>query len=204
MPRPARRPPSVTRSTPEPRHPSTSWPTPPRDRGECTAKGRRPQPTPLRGIRPLLVEDGLDLLVIDVRRVVPVVAGVDGLRQLLAVERLDGGLHRLVADADGVLRDRADHEAVADRVHLRLARVEADHDELRRVDAELLDGLHDTDRRTLVRAVDALEIGVRRDDRLREVGGLRLVAATVLHVDDLDVRLVLRHVVDEAVTAFLA
>ena len=57
----------------------------------------------------------------------------------------------------------------------------------------------DADGRALVGAVDALEVGVGRDDRLGDVGRLQRVATAVLDVHDLDVGLVLLHVVDEAV-----
>src|SRR5690606_40496413 len=68
-----------------------------------------------------LVEDRGDVLVVDVRRVVPVEARVDDGLDVLAVDRGDGGADGLVADADGVLRDGTRHEAVAeDRKSTRL------------------------------------------------------------------------------------
>ena len=107
--------------------------------------------------RPLLVEHGGDLRVVDVRLVVPVEAGVDRLRQLLALDGLDGRLDALLADADRVLGDRAGHQAAVDRVDLGLAGVEADDLDLA-LHAELLDRVDDADRRALVGAEDALEV----------------------------------------------
>ena len=72
---------------------------------EACEQGPQPFFAPVR--RSLFVEDGGDLRIVDVRLVVPVEAGVDDLRQLLALERLDRRLHHPVADADRVLGDRA-------------------------------------------------------------------------------------------------
>src|SRR5436853_278311 len=89
--------------------------------GRITRTGSSPPPP-----RVLLVQQRRDLLGVDVRLVVPEESGVDVLRQLLALERLDGRLHALVADPDRVLRDRPGHDAAPDRVQLGLARVVAD------------------------------------------------------------------------------
>ncbi len=57
-------------------------------------------------IKPLgsLIQNGRNLRIIDIGLVIPIEAGVDEFRELLALERLDCILDSLVADANGVLR----------------------------------------------------------------------------------------------------
>src|SRR5947208_3310040 len=52
-----------------------------------------------------------------------------------------------------------------------------------------------------VRVEDAFEVRVRLQDRLREIGGLQLVAAAVLRRDDLDVRVLVLDLIGEALHA---
>src|SRR5690606_2600773 len=146
-----------------------------------------------------LVEQRPDLVAVDVALVVPVEAGVDDRRQRLAVD----GLHRRVderpAHADRVLGDRAEHLPVADRLDLAGAGVEPD--DRKALGPALLHTADDADRRALVRTVDALGVRVRGDDRLGDVGRLRLVAAAVLGLEHLDAGRVGLHPLDEPVAA---
>src|SRR3954469_14076841 len=109
---------------------------------------------------PLLVEDRLDLGIVDVRLVEPVEAGVDVLRERLAVDRVDGGVNALGTDADGVLGDRAGLDATVDGIELLLAGVVADGHDLLLV-ARLLQRIEDPLDRALVRPEEALEVRVR-------------------------------------------
>src|SRR5439155_8532971 len=84
-----------------------------------------------------------------------------------------------------------------DRVHLLLTRVVADDRDLARLSG-FLHAVEHADGRSLIRAEDTLEVRVRLKDRLREVGGLELVAAAVLRRDDLDVRVLVLDLISEA------
>ena len=126
--------------------------------------------------------------------------GVDHGRHVHALEGHGRGTDALGADADGVLLDGAGHEAALDGVDLGLAGVVADdHDLAGHV--ELVDGVHDADGGAFIGAEEALDVRVGRDDGLGQVGGLELVAATVLGLQDLDVRIGFLHPIDEAVAA---
>src|SRR4051812_27459361 len=105
------------RSPPSRRPTHSGWSSYPTTRRSATG--------PPRASTTSLIENGLDLRVVDVALVVPVVAGVDHLGQRLALDRLHRRRHDLLADPDRVLRDRAGHDAVVDRVDLGLAGVEA-------------------------------------------------------------------------------
>src|SRR5437879_6855560 len=145
----------------------------------------------------LLVQEWRDVGCVDVRLVVVLEARVDVLVELLALDRLERRLDALEADADRVLRDRPGLGAAADRVQLLLARVVADHDDLAGL-ARFLHAVQHADRGALVRAEHALEVRVRLQDGLREVGRLELVAAAVLRGDDLDVLILRLDLVGEA------
>src|SRR5215203_363818 len=93
----------------------------------------------------LLVKDRLDLGVVDVRLVVPEEPRVDRLRHALAVDGLDRRRDALLADADRVLGDRAEHQAAVDGVDLGLARVVA-HDGELALHVELVHGVDHADR----------------------------------------------------------
>src|SRR6218665_222189 len=148
-----------------------------------------------------IVQNGGDLGVVDIVLVVPVKAGVDHLGQLLALERLDGGLHGLVADAHRILRDCAGHHAGPDRILLLLARVVADDHQLA---LHLFDAVDLAHGRAFIGAEDALQIRVGLQDGLGDFGGLEVVAAAVLDADDLDARVAGLDALDEAVTAVYA
>src|SRR3954468_3571495 len=165
--------------------------------GGCPRRGQPPE-YELERTAVLLVEDGLDLGVVDVRLVEPVEAGVDVLRERLAVDRVDRGVDALGADADGVLGDGAGLDAAVDGIELLLAGVVADGHDLLLV-AGLLEGVEDALDGALVRAEEALEVGVRGHHRLGDVGRLHRIAGAVLDVHDLDVRVLGLHLVDEAV-----
>src|SRR4029079_14899209 len=122
----------------------------------------------------------------------------DRLGDLLALDRLDGGLDALVADTDGVLRYRACHDAAAHGVLLLLAGVVPDDDDLP-LHAKLLDRIEHADGGALVGAEDALDARMRLEDRLGEVGRLEVIAAAVLDVDDFDLGVLGLHPVDEAI-----
>src|SRR5450759_5164260 len=141
----------------------------------------------------------LDLRVVDVGLVEPGEAGVDGLRQGLAVDRVDRRVDALRADADRVLGDRAGLDAAGDRVDLLLAGVVADGHDLALV-AGLLERVEDALDGALVGAEEALEVGVGRHHRLGDVGGLDRVARAVLGREDFDVRVLRRHLGEEPVT----
>src|SRR5690606_33492350 len=98
-----------------------------------------------------LVQYSPAVRIVDVGLVVPEEAGVDVLRQRLALDRLDGRLDRLVADADRVLRDGAGHEPFLDGVDLGLAGVVPDHDDLAG-HVHFPDGVDDADGGTFVGA----------------------------------------------------
>src|SRR5699024_6877135 len=103
-----------------------------------------------------LVEQLSDLLVIDIVLVVPVEVGWDLLFEFLAVDRVDGRLYGLRSDIEGALRDCAEHRPVADGIKLSLSGVEADNFDV--IITELLDSLDDADGRTLVHAVDGIDV----------------------------------------------
>src|SRR2546425_6932377 len=111
----------------------------------------------------LLIQQGCDLARINVRLVVPEEPRVGEFRQLLALQRLDRGLDALVADPHRVLRDRTRHGALPDGVHLLLARVVADDDDLARL-LQLDHRIQDPDRRALVGTEKSLEVRMRLDD----------------------------------------
>src|SRR4051812_20878723 len=145
-----------------------------------------------------VVEHGGDLGVADIRLVVPIEAGVGDLRQLLALERFGRGLHGAGADADRVLGDGAGHLAGLDRGLLLLAGIVADDDDLL---LGLFGAIEHADRRTFVGAEDPLDVRVGLQDRLGDLGRLQLVAAAILHADDLDVGVLVLHRLEEAVAA---
>src|ERR1035437_7855001 len=126
-----------------------------------------------------LVEDSLDLGVVDVGLVVPVVAGVDDLRDGFTVEGLHCRSDNLLADADRVLGDGASHSAVVDRVHLVLAGVETDQGEIAR-HALQLSGLDATDGGAFVAQEDPLEVLVGLDDGGGDVSADGRVALSIL------------------------
>src|SRR6188508_3538156 len=97
--------------------------------GDCPRRGQPPEDGATGTKVVLLVEDRLDLGVVDVRLVEPVETGVDVLGEGLAVDRVDGGVNALGADADRVLRDRTGLDAAVDGIELLLTGVVADgHD----------------------------------------------------------------------------
>jgi len=102
-----------------------------------------------------VVEHRGDLWIVDVGLVVIIEAGVDHLRQLLALERLDGLLHSTFANADRVLGDRTEPHAGADRVLLFLAGIVTDDDELL---AAFLDTDRNALRRAFIGAEDAIQV----------------------------------------------
>src|SRR6267378_934298 len=181
------------------RSPTASGTTPPTGRIGAVADPRRPHPVLARSFG-LLVQQRGDVRVVDVRLVVVLVARVDVLGERLTLEGVHRGLDALEADADRVLCDRARLGPGADRVHLLLTRVIADDRDLAGL-VRFLHAVEHADRRTLVRAEDALEVRVRLKDRLREVGGLELIPAAVLRRDDLDVRVLVLDLVGEALHA---
>src|SRR3954464_3682549 len=124
--------------------------------GGCPRRGQPPE-YELERTAVLLVEDGLDLGVVDVGLVEPVEAGVDVLRERLAVDRVDRGVDALGADADRVLGDGAGLDAAVDGVELLLARVVAHGQDLLLV-AGLLERVEDALDGALVRAEEALEV----------------------------------------------
>ncbi len=75
---------------------------------------------------------------------------------------LDCGVDALVADTDRVLGDGAGFGAAADGVHLLLARVVADHDQLAG-HVQFLHGIQHTDDRAFIGAEVTLQIGVRAE-----------------------------------------
>src|SRR6516164_680963 len=85
----------------------------------------RPFPPGMRGS---VIENSSDLWIAHIRLVIPVEAGIDGLRELLALQRLHRRFDHAGADADRVLGDRARLGAGFDRLDLLLARVIADDD----------------------------------------------------------------------------
>src|SRR5699024_7882773 len=123
--------------------------------------------------------------------VVPVEGGWDLLFEYLAVDRVDGRLYGLRSDIEGALRDCAEHRPVADGIKLSLSGVEADYFDV--IITELLDSLDDADGRTLVRAVDGIDVLVRLEDRLGGIRRFRLIAVCVLLGVDFDIRFVLLH-----------
>src|SRR5699024_3378366 len=132
------------------------------------------------------VEHLLDVLVVDVLRVVPVRPGVGEFLDGLPVDHGDRGLHGQSTDGDRVLGDRAEHHSLTDGLLLGRPGVETDHLEIVPRQPELLHGVDDADRGPLIGAVEANEV-VRPDHRFRNVRGLQMVTIAVLDVDDLDV-----------------
>src|SRR5699024_3624899 len=127
------------------------------------------------------VEHGIDLRIVDVRLVVPVVAGVDLLLELIAltVDGLHRGLHHLLPDTDRVLGDGAVLDPVLDGIDLGLAGVEA-HDRHLPAHAGFLHALDHTDGGAFVGAVDAGDLGVGGQQVLGDVGRLVLGSFAVL------------------------
>ena len=148
----------------------------------------------------LVVQHGGDRGIVDVGLIEPLEAGVDVLLELLALHRLDRSFDALVADADRILGDGARFETGADGVLLLLARVVADDGQLA-VHVQFLRGIQHADDGTFIRAEVALEVGVRADDGLGDVGGLELIAAAILGVDDGDVRVLGLDLIGETLDA---
>src|SRR6267378_5133888 len=172
-------------------------PPPPGWSGSAGSLPRARSPAPDRF---LVVEQRLHRSRVDVRLVVPLEPGVDVLLHLLALDRLGSRLDALVADADRILRDRAGLDTAADRILLLLPGVVADDDDLAFL-VELLHRVEHADDRTLVGPEDALQVRVRLDDGLGEVGRLELVTAAVLDVHHLDVGVLLLHALQETIAA---